>query len=80
MRKSALWAAEATAAAAAAYAKKGPTFRDRIAEAGFARADLEDLEEVLEAEAQARAVSIAADFLRELRERLKTESAAVSTS
>jgi len=71
----AIWAAELEAAAAAAH-DPGPTFADRLAEAGFAPADLEGLEEVLEAEAQARAVTLAADFLRELRERLKTESAA----
>ena len=76
MLKSALWAAELETAAAAAHADRSPSFADRLAEAGFAPADLEGIEEAIEAEAQARAVSMAADFLRELRERLKTESAA----
>lgn len=71
----AIWAAELEAAEAGAH-DPGPSFRDRLEEAGFAADDLEGLEEVLEAEARARAISMAADFLRELRERLKTESAA----
>lgn len=75
MRKSALWAAELEAAAAAAH-DPGPTFADRLAEAGFAPADLEDLEEVLEAEAAARALDLAAGFLRRLRGALEHENAA----
>ena len=77
MRRIPLWAAENSAGIeTATHADQGPSFRDRLAEGGFTAADLEGLEEVLEAEARARAISMAADFLRSLRERLRTESAA----
>ena len=72
---SALWLADAEAAEAGAH-DPGPTLEDRLREAGFTAPDLEGLEVVLEAEARARAISMAADFLRSLRERLRTESAA----
>ena len=72
----AIWAAEIETAAAAAHADRSPSFADRLADAGCTPTDVEGIEEVLEAEAQARSVGMAADFLRELRERLKTESAA----
>jgi len=72
-----LWAAEnSVGIETATHADQGPSFRDRLEEAGFAAVDLEGLEELLEAEARARAISMAADFLRSLRERLRTESAA----
>lgn len=71
----AVWAAEHAAAEAAVHDRE-PSLEERLAEAGFASHDLEGIEEQLEAEARARAISMAADFLRELRERLKTESAA----
>jgi len=74
-RVNAIWAAEHEAAEAGAH-DQGPSFRDRLAEAGFAPSDVEGIEEVLEAEARARAIGMAAGFVRELRERLKTESAA----
>lgn len=75
MRKvHAVWAAEHEAAAAAH--DPGPTLEDRLREAGFGVDDVSAVESLLEAEARARAISMAADFLRELRERLKTESAA----
>lgn len=70
----AVWAAEHEAAAAAH--DPGPTFRDQLSDAGFSAHDLEGIEELLEREAADRALNLAADFLRELRERLKTESAA----
>lgn len=76
MRKvHAIWAAEHEAAEAGAH-DPGPSFRDRLEEGGFTAADLEGLEEVLEREAADRALNLAADFVRELRERLRTESAA----
>jgi len=71
----AIWAAEAEAAEAGAH-DPGPTLEDRLREAGFGVDDVSAVEEVLEAEAEERAVERACTFLRELRERLKTESAA----
>lgn len=37
MRRSAIWAADIEVAAAAAHADRGPTFRDRLEAAGYAR-------------------------------------------
>ena len=72
---SAVWAAELEAAEAGAH-DPGPSFRDRLEEAGFAADDLEGLEEVLEAEAEERAVERACTFLRRLRCALEHEHAA----
>lgn len=71
----ALWAAEAEAAEAGAHDRE-PTLADRLREVGFGRDDVSAVEELLEREATDRALHLAAAFLRELRERLKTESAA----
>ncbi len=77
MRRIPLWLHEnAAGIETATHADPGPSFRDRLEAAGFASHDLEGIEEVLEREAADRALNLAADFLRELRERLKTESAA----
>lgn len=72
---SALWLAEAEAAEAAVHDRE-PSLEEQLAGAGFAPSDVEGIEEVLEREAADRALHLAAAFLRELRERLKTESAA----
>lgn len=77
MRRIPLWLHEnAAGIETATHADQGPSFRDRLAEGGFTEADLAGLEEVLEREAADRALNLAADFVRELRERLRTESAA----
>ena len=77
MRKVPLWVHEnAAGIETATHADQGPSFRDRLAEGGFAEADLAGLEEVLEREAADRALNLAADFVRELSGRLRFESAA----
>jgi hypothetical protein len=76
MRRIPLWLHENAAGIETATHAQGPTFRDQLSDAGFSAHDLEGIEELLEREAADRALNLAADFLRELRERLKTESAA----
>jgi hypothetical protein len=76
MRRIPLWLHENAAGIETATHAEGPSFRDRLEAAGFASHDLEGIEEVLEREAADRALNLAAGFLRSLRERLKTESAA----
>lgn len=76
-RVNAIWAAEHEAAEAGAH-DPGPSFRDRLEESGFAAADLEGLEVVLEREAEARALERACTFLRRLRGALEFENAAAA--
>ena len=77
MRRIPIWAAENSAGIeTATHADPGPSFRDRLEEAGFTAADLEGLEVVLEREAADRALNLAAGFVRELSGRLRFESAA----
>ena len=78
MRKvHAIWAAEHEAAEAAVHDRE-PSLEERLAESGFTADDLEGLEEVLEREAEARALERTCGFLRRLRGALEFESAAAA--
>jgi hypothetical protein len=73
-RVNAIWAAELEAAAQAA--DPGPSLEDRLREAGFGEDDVAAVDQVLEAEAEDRAVERACTLLRRLRGALEHESAA----